>query len=210
MGTELIKTTANALFQLRAKMATALLDLRFGRLLRGAQETRFAQMGAYAISNSSYAAVRHLFRGRVKPCDVLVDVGCGKGRVINSWLADGYSNRMIGVELDAEIAASTRARLRHFQNVSIVCGDIVANFPDDGTLFYLFNPFDAPVMMRFKDRLKQSVSRSPIGEATVIYYNCCHAEVFANDEACGIEYGNLEHPFAVIRVLARRGKGPSV
>jgi len=154
--------------------------------------------------------VRHLFRGRVKPCDVLVDVGCGKGRVINSWLADGYSNRMIGVELDAEIAASTRARLRHFQNVSIVCGDIVANFPDDGTLFYLFNPFDAPVMMRFKDRLKQSVSRSPIGEATVIYYNCCHAEVFANDEACGIEYGNLEHPFAVIRVLARRGKGPSV
>jgi hypothetical protein len=85
----------------------------------------------------------------------------------------------------------------------------VANFPDDGTLFYLFNPFDAPAMMRFKDRLKESVSRSPIGEATVIYYNCRHLEVFVNDEACNIEYGKLEHPLAVIRVLARRGKGPS-
>jgi SAM-dependent methyltransferase len=206
MRTALIKTTANALFQLRAKMATALLDLRFGRLLRGAQETRFAQMGAYAISNSSYAAVRHLFRGRVKDSDVLVDVGCGKGRVINSWLADGYTNRVIGVELDAEVAASTRARLRHFHNVSIVCGDIVANFPDDGTLFYLFNPFDAPAMMRFKDRLKESVARRSMGEATVIYYNCRHAEVFAKDESCGVEYGMLEHPFAVIRVLARSGQ----
>ncbi len=209
MRTELIKTTANALFHLRAKMATALLDLRFGRLLRGAQETRFAQMGAYAISNSSYAAVRHLFQGRVKASDVLVDVGCGKGRVINSWLADGYANRIIGVELDAEIAASTRARLRHFHNVSIVSGDIVANFPDNGTLFYLFNPFDAQAMMRFKDRLKESVSRRSTGEATVIYYNCRHVEVFAKDEACGIEHGRLEHPFAVIRVLAHRGKRPS-
>jgi SAM-dependent methyltransferase len=207
MQNQLIKTTASALSRLRAKMATAFQDLRFGRLLRGAQETRFSQMGAYAISNSSYSAVRHLFRGHVKASDVLVDVGCGKGRVINSWLADGYANRMIGVELDARIAESTQARLRRFPNVSIVAGDIVANFPDEGTLFYLFNPFDAQAMMRFKDRLKESVTHRTMCEATVIYYNCRHAEVFAKDEACDIEYGKLEHPFAVIHVLADRGQG---
>lgn len=207
MRTELIKTTANALFHLRAKMATAFLDLRYGRLLCGAQETRFAEAGAYAISNSSYAAVRHLFFGRVKPFDVLVDVGCGKGRVINAWLAEGYANRMIGIELDAGVAERARARLGRFPNVSIITGDIVANFPDEGTLFYLFNPFDAQAMMRFKDRLKGSVSRRSMGEVTVIYYNCHHVEVFEKDEACDIEYGRLEHPFAVIRVLTRRGLG---
>lgn len=207
MRNELIKTTAEALFHLRAKIATAFLDLRFGRLLRGAQETRFAQMGAYAISNSSYAAVRSLFHGRVKASDVLVDVGCGKGRVINSWLADGYANRIIGVELDAGVAADTRARLRRFPNVTIVSGDILSNFPDEGTLFYLFNPFDAQVMERFKDQLKESLSRRASKEATIVYNKCTHVEVFEKDEACQIEQGELEYPFAIIQVHQPHRRG---
>jgi SAM-dependent methyltransferase len=185
-------------------MANALLDLRFGKLLRGTEPTRYTRTGAYATANSSYAAVLDLFRGRVKPSDVLVDVGCGKGRVINAWLLEGYRNRLVGVELDPEVAARTRARLRRFSNVSIIGGDIISNFPDDGTLFYLYNPFDAPVMARFKHRLKESLSRRTLGEATVIYNNCRHARVFSEDDACRIEFGELEHPYAVIHVCVRR------
>ena len=207
MQRELMKRTANAFSHLRARMTTAFLDLRFGRLLRGVQETRFSQMGAYATANSSYEAVRRLCRDCVRPADVLVDVGCGKGRVINAWLLDGFSNRIIGVELDSDVAANTRARLRRFPNVTILSGDIVANFPDEGTLFYLFNPFDHQVMQMFKDRLKESLSRRAGGEATVIYNNCRHLAVFAQDEACQIERGELEHPFSIIKVREAHRRG---
>lgn len=200
-------TTTNVFSHLRTKLANALLDLRFGALLRGGKETSHPHLGAYATNNSSYAAIHTLFRGRVKPSDVLVDVGCGKGRVINAWLAAGYANRMIGVELDSGIAAKTRERLRRYPNVSILAGDIVANFPREGNLFYLFNPFNAAMMSRFKETLKECISSRATLEATVIYYNCRHIEVFAEDGACEIEYGNLEHPYAVIHILAGRVRG---
>lgn len=196
----MLNTTTNVFSHFRTKLANALLDLRFGGLLRGGKETLHAHLGAYATNNSSYGTVQALFCGRVKPTDVLVDVGCGKGRVINAWLAEGYTNQMIGIELDAGVAGKTRARLRRYSNVSILTGDIIANFPSDGTLFYLFNPFDAKVMSRFKDTLKECISRRATGEACVLYYNCRHVEVFARDEACKIEYGSLEHPYAIIRV----------
>lgn len=196
----MLNPTTNVFSHFRTKLANALLDLRFGALLRGGRETLHPHLGAYATNNSSYRTIQTLCHGRLKPMDVLVDVGCGKGRVINAWLAEGYANRMIGVELDAGVAEKTRARLRRYPNVSILTGDIVANFPSDGTVFYLFNPFNADVMRKFKDRLKECIAHRAIGEATVLYYNCRHAEVFAKDEACEIEYGRLEHPFAVIRV----------
>lgn len=207
--TTLLNTTTNVFSHFRTKLANALLDLRFGAFLRGGQATRHPHLGAYAINNSSYRVVQTLFRGRVKPMDVLVDVGCGKGRVINAWLAEGYANRIIGVELDAEVAEKTRARLRRYPNVSVRTGDIITNFPLDGTLYYLFNPFDSQVMSRFKDRLTECISRRAIGEATLVYYNCRHVEVFAKDPACEIEYGRLEHPFAIIHVSAGRSESPS-
>lgn len=207
--TSLAKTYTSVLAHVRTKLHNALLDLRFGGLLRGGEHSRYPQLGAYAITNSSYSVIRQLFRGRVAPSDVLVDVGCGKGRVINAWLANGFSNRMVGIELDADVAAKTRERLRRFPNVSILSGDIIANFPRDGTIFYLFNPFNAVVLSKFKDALKTSIASRPLGQAIVIYYNCLHLEVFAKDEAYEIESGRLQHPYAVIHFPGRRGQGPS-
>src|SRR5215467_3511629 len=100
MRADLLRATVSAAGHFHKKMATAFLDLRFGRLLRGVKPTPYSQSGAYATANSSYETVRKLFRERVQPLDVLVDVGCGKGRVINAWLREDYANRLIGVELD--------------------------------------------------------------------------------------------------------------
>lgn len=207
MRPEFLKATANALAHFQAKMETAFLDLRFGGLLRGVKLTPYSESGAYATANTSYETVRKLFRGRVRPSDVLVDVGCGKGRVINAWLREGYTNRMIGVDLDADVAAETRARLERFRNVTIVTGDVLANFPEDGTLFYLFNPFNARVLEKFRDRLKMCLLNRAAREAAVVYNNCRHLQVFATDSAWQIEQGMLEHEFAVIHFCGRRGSG---
>ena len=96
---------------------------------------------------------------------MIVDVGCGKGRSLN-WFVERYpANRIVGIELDPELCAQTARRLRRHENVTIVCGDATALLPPDGTIFYLYNPFDAGV---------RRGSRSAVLErpaATIVYYN---------------------------------------
>jgi SAM-dependent methyltransferase len=165
---------------LARRMATStLLDLRYGGLLRGVVETRFGDRGATHTTNTPYDVLAASFRpGDIQASDVLVDVGCGKGRVINWWLASGHRNRIIGIELDPEVAARTRHRLRRHRNVSIICGDAVDELPDDGSLYYLYNPFKAPVVRAFRDRLAE-VSR---GGTRIYYYHPRHLALFESDQ----------------------------
>ncbi len=116
---------------------------------------------------------------KIAPNDVLVDVGCGKGRVLAWWLSRGYRNRMIGLELDPRIAAATAARFAAASNVRVIAGDAVENLPPDGTLFWLFNPFDEPVLRAFRDRLKQCCEEG----ARLVYSHARHLAVFSGDAA---------------------------
>jgi len=86
---------------------TLATDLRYGAILSGNVGTRYRQAGAYNVVNTPYAVLPQVFAGRIGRDDVLVDVGCGKGRVINWWLSRGLRNRMYGIEIDPEVAAAT-------------------------------------------------------------------------------------------------------
>jgi SAM-dependent methyltransferase len=164
-------------------------DLRFGEILRGDIPTRFSELGAERSSNISYYALSLIFKGEsIAPEDVLVDVGCGKGRLINWWLSRRLRNQIVGLEIDPEIAAHTRHRLRKYRNVTIVTGDGIENLPADGTLFFLFNPFQESVVNRFKERILQLPRRNQI---RIYYYNCAHADVFENDPRFSVEFPNL-------------------
>jgi hypothetical protein len=161
------------------RIRAATIDLKYGGLLRGLKRTPFEELGAEDSMNSSYESLDHLFRGRITPDDVLVDVGSGKGRVINWWLHQGYKNRMVGLEIDDELAAASRRRLRRYENVEIITGNAIDQLPPDGTLFFLFNPFTRPVVDQFKDRLKQII---PLGHRLVVLYeNCKYVDLFKED-----------------------------
>lgn len=156
-------------------------DLRFGRLLAGTVPTRFGHLGAFDVANSEYENMDILFASlSVGPADVLVDVGCGKGRATNWFLSRHPKNRIIGIELDPEVCAQTARRLKRFRNVSIVCDEVTTAIPADGTIFYLFNPFDEAVMRRFRDALVAARSGAPIS-TTVVYYNSKFLDVFSED-----------------------------
>lgn len=170
----------------------ALIDLRYGGLLNGSVMSRYAQLGSLETSNNDYEALSHIFANRIKPSDVLVDIGCGKGRVINWWLHSGCRNRIIGIELDEEIANRTRQRLRKYKNVTIIAGDAIQNIPADGTLFYLFNPFTADVMEAFKVHLMSLFDKDH--DITILYYRCNSVDVFRNDPAWIVEVTDVGGP----------------
>jgi SAM-dependent methyltransferase len=158
-------------------LRNAALDLRYGGLLGGTTRTKYAELGAFDTANSDYTDLPALFGAAgIADGDVLVDVGCGKGRVIN-WLLGHYPrNGIVGVEIDPEICAQTARRLRRYKRVEIRCGDATAALPPEGTVFFLFNPFDEAAMQRFITALLGLG-----GTRRVIYYNCTFVRLFLDD-----------------------------
>jgi hypothetical protein len=127
---------------------------------------------------TGYRELADLFEGRVHRSDVLVDVGCGKGRVVGWWLGQGFRNKIVGIELDDELAAGAARRFRRHPNVTIVPGSVVGSVPRDATLFYLFNPFGRDTLVAFRDELERLFVGVGRARVRIIYYNCVHADVF--------------------------------
>lgn len=165
------------------------LDLRYGGSLRGVVKTRYRQAGAHNVVNSPYSVLPHIFAGRIGRGDVLVDVGCGKGRVINWWLSQGLHNRIVGIEIDPEIAAATARRLHRYRNVTIVNGDATTSIPSDATLLYMYSPFDGPAMERFKTMLAERFGRRGL---TLLYWNTWYVDVFVRDEDWSVDFVALD------------------
>lgn len=174
-------------------------DLRFGGWCGGRTVNPFAHDGAYPIQSMDYAALNAVHRRNsieVGPDEVLVDVGCGRGRVLNWWLARGHTNPLIGLELVPEVAAATARRLRRFRNVTIHPGDAMAQLPPEGTFYFLYSPFDRSTMRRFRDALTTTLPRA----LRILYFNCRFVDVFREDPRWRIELletGEIE-PAALI------------
>jgi SAM-dependent methyltransferase len=179
-------------------------DLRFGGSCWGYKRSPFEARGALGTISSEYGQLHRLFRQvPIGPSDVLVDVGCGKGRVLNYWLARGLTNRLIGIELDPEIATATRERLQKYPNVSILTGDALELLPVEATVLFLFHPFLPKVV----GKLKTVLMERPSGrDLTIIYYNSVGLDVFRNDPAFDLrEIGakdGLFFPSAILRMQA--------
>ena len=180
-----IETYILELLCLPLRALNLIYDLRFGGVLRGDIETRFAELQANNMVNTAYWSAALIFRDEVIASDdVLVDLGCGKGRVINWWLSCKLKNHIIGLELDPTIAATTAERLKSFKNVRIISGDALDNLPFDATLIYLYNPFGEGVVERLSDKLLQLMNPERV---RLFYYNCLYAEVFERDRRFSVE-----------------------
>lgn len=153
-------------------------DVKFsGRPLYGNKKTSYKHLGANDVYHTDYAAMPIIFKHiDIKKEDVLVDVGCGKGRVINYWLSQNYLNLIYGLELDAEVSRTTARQFASRPNVQIICGDAISNLPANGTLFYLYNPFASEKFIELENKLSKQTSRN----FKLVYYNPKSLQVFQN------------------------------
>lgn len=122
---------------------------------------------------SPWLALRRGLAGcRIGPDDVLIDLGCGKGRVL--VLAARYPfRRVVGVELSPELAHVARANLarapRSCGEVEVVCADVKDyGLPDDVTIIYMYNPFRGEIFSRALAAIVESLERAP-RRVTILY-----------------------------------------
>lgn len=161
-----------------------LFDMKYGSFLGGIKKTPYATIGANDTANSDYYTMSIIFKKIIKTGDVLVDVGCGKGRVINYWLDNFLENQIVGIELDHQVAQKTARRLANYKNVTIISGNVIELIPDNANLFYLFNPFNCEVMKDFKESLINKFFNKNLGWAhsfQIVYYNPVCAHLFLDD-----------------------------
>jgi len=164
------------------KLSELLYERRFGVDTTGMVRPDFAaDYDGSGADNNAYIAAswrqlqRWLPRRDVGPGDVFLDVGCGKGRVVFQAARLYPFRRVIGLELDPQLAAVARGnvernagRLR-CKDVEVVETDASTwDVPDDVTVVFLYNPFSGEVFERFVGQLVASVQRRP-RTVTIVY-----------------------------------------
>jgi SAM-dependent methyltransferase len=121
----------------------------------------------------------------IRPSDVFVEFGCGKGRVVLDAARRYPFSRVVGVELAPDLSdvarrlvARERRRLR-CANVTIETADATAyTVPDDMTYAYLYNPFNGATFERAFGNIVASLDRAP-RPLRVIYVNPAEHETIA-------------------------------
>lgn len=111
--------------------------------------------------------------------DVLVDLGCGKGRVTCA-AARGTAGKIVGVEQDEgflEVARSNLDALPDARADVRLHHGLAQDFDfDQATVLFLFNPFGARTLQEVLDQLRQSLARNPRA-LRIVYVNPVHEKV---------------------------------
>ena len=106
---------------------------------------------------------------------VFVDWGAGKGRVLAAAATHPFQ-KVIGVEISESLAALARRNLgsmkhRRAASVEVYCLDAALfPVPDDGNVFFFFNPFSGATLSEVIDRIHQSWCSHP-RDLYVIFFN---------------------------------------
>ena len=87
----------------------------------------------------------------------VLDVGCGAGRVFAYAAATGSPCRVTGVEVDAALSDRAAAWTRGNDRFRVLNASALDIPLSDYTHFYLFNPFDSDVLVRFLDGIEGQV-----------------------------------------------------
>jgi SAM-dependent methyltransferase len=175
----------------------AWLDCRYSkRLLGGNIKSPYRHLGANDVYHTEYCVMPIIFKlVPVRRDDVLVDIGCGKGRIINYWLSRKLKNKIIGLELDKSIAKNTARQFSRRKNVIIRQGDAIEKLPPDGTVFYFYNPFSKAKVELFEQKLCELFADKAV---RIIYYNPISIRAFYNDR-WRVRYINFERDLGIKR-----------
>lgn len=124
---------------------------------------------------TSYAVLARLAEsGFLKKENVLVDYGCGKGRV-GFYLNYALGMKTIGVEYSETLFMQAQQNLNSYagrrdSGVSFVCRSAESYDPDSADCFYFFNPFSVKILQGVLARIYESYYAAPRPMQLFFYY----------------------------------------
>lgn len=160
-----LRATVLALRQARNDLIDRWLNIRTDGLAVPRRRTATQHEDFYDYQAIDYLLLYKYMRSvRLRPSDVVFDIGCGMGRVICA-MARRPVRRCVGIEFDVELAdiAARNARTLRGRRAEIVIHTMDACEADysEGTVFWLYNPFGAETMKTVLHRIEMSWRMSP-------------------------------------------------
>ena len=142
-----------------------LIDARQDRRICGQSLTRSIvstmreTKGATNSSPTRYWILDSIFNKiKVRPDDHVLDVGCGKGRVL-AYLADrDLATSVTGVELDPRPAANCRKWIGRYPKLRLIEGNVMDIYLNDYTMLYMFHPITKDFLPAFFDKIEQELT----------------------------------------------------
>ena len=150
----------------------------------------------YAIAPSILNNLIRVWQQRTHPTlsierYTFLDVGAGKGRAMLIAAQHPFAE-VIGVELNPSLATIARLNMQAFLEcgaarllapVRLLEGDALeVALPEAPTVAMLFHPFEAPLVRRFLERLKEHFSMHP-APFDLLYVNAEHEDVIGRHPA---------------------------
>lgn len=120
----------------------------------------------------------------LKKDDVIVDYGCGKGRIcffINSQVGC----RIIGIDHSERLLEIARENLESYGNgadIDFVNSKAEDYVPDGANCFYFFNPFSSHVFQEVLRRIGESYGRNPREILIFFYYSTIEYRLYLPTE----------------------------
>lgn len=127
------------------------------------------RFGLYKIDQSYCPAPYHLLEKiidylKLKPEDIFIDLGCGKGRVV-FFVAQKKLRKVIGVELNKKFIDIANKNLATFTfdrtAIQFVNEDAAKFRIKDENIFFMFNPFGCKTIRSVIDNIKNSLIDNP-------------------------------------------------
>ncbi len=116
--------------------------------------------GAVETVSAPYGTLEVVFGPEVfTKDDILLDAGCGLGRPIAYLLDSGFPGKLVGVELNPEVAEKTQRWAQRYENVQITCADVFDVDVRPYTKFFMWYSMDSDVLERFVEKIEREALR---------------------------------------------------
>ena len=127
----------------------------------------------YPYEPTPYSVLERLAEsGYISKDSILVDYGCGKGRV-GFFLHYALGCRAIGLEYNEEIyqqAEQNKTTAAKGQGVTFLCVNAEEFQVEDANCFYFFNPFSVEILKSVMGRILESYYENPRKMRLLFYY----------------------------------------
>lgn len=140
----------------------------------------------YGYDPTPYIVLEELIKtGYITKGDVLIDYGCGKGRV-EFFLNNQIGCKTIGIDHSKRLINKANENLEKYgknNRIKFIHSKADDYDPKEANLFYLFNPFSVNIFKKVLERIKKSLISNP-REITIFFYypTTEYRMFFDNDE----------------------------
>lgn len=128
----------------------------------------------YGYDPTPYVVLEELVKlNLIKKEDVVVDYGCGKGR-IGFFLNNQIGCRVIGVDHSERLLNVASKNLERYGDngeITFVHSKAEEYVPDEANIFYFFNPFSTKIFRQVLKRIEESKERNPREILIFFYYS---------------------------------------